>query len=112
MCSYKKKVCDDQGRVKKESEGVCTGYGGMGLERKSKKGKGKEKENGNKWKRNEDAEDRELEIESSWQSFVTAKMVMMGLVLDKLQREMNGCRRRIQKIGGIFLGRLERYGRT
>ena len=57
----------------------------------------------------------ELKTEASWQSFVTARMAMMGLVLDKLQRENKCLQEEIQGMQnkntedrGIFLGRLEK----
>ena len=79
------------------------GVEGMGSRKKGEKGKEKKKGSGKKqkWDEEEDkenAEDRELEIESSWQSFVTARMAMMDLELDKLQRENEMLQEEIRNI--------------
>ena len=64
---------------------------GTGSQKKSEKGKGKDKESERKQKWDEKEEDEEyvedgeVETESSWWSFVTARMVMMDLELNKLQ---------------------------
>lgn len=46
----------------------------------------------------EEVEDREMEIEASWQSFVTARMVMMSMALDKLLVKNEGLRQEIREM--------------
>ena len=66
---------------------------GTGVEKKNEKGKGKEKESRRKWRRveedgdEEDKEEEEIELEAGWRSFVTNRMMVMNIVLDKLLRD-------------------------
>ena len=87
VCSCKEEMCNDERGVQEESKGMGV------MEKRGEKGKGKEKENGKKWKQDEEedddkyVEDREVEIETGRRSFMTARMVMMGMVVEKLQVE-------------------------
>ena len=76
-------------------------------QKRNEKGKGKVKESRRKWRRMEEDEDEgngvveeeELKSEAMWWSFVTARMVMMSMALEKLTEENAELRREIWEIG-------------
>ena len=92
LCAATKRKCAMTKEESKKSQRVFSK--GMGvMERKTEKGKGKEKESGKNWKQDKEedddkyVEDGEAEVKAGWRGFMTTRMVMIGLVVEKLQVE-------------------------
>lgn len=66
--------------------------------KKNEKGEGKETENRKKRKRDDEAEDREIETEENWRSFITNRMMKMDVALGSLAKKNAELRKEVREM--------------